>query len=183
MGSSVGGATAINAALVCPERVAALVLAAPGLGGYHFQHSGTRRQWGAIHAAIKAGNYYRAAELEIKLWVVGPYRRPSQVDLETRALVGVMLRQMYLTPLDRAIEDALDPPAVARLGEIDAPTLLINGALDLPDILAIGDQIKARLPGCQRVMIQDCAHLPNLEYPDVFNMHALAFLQSIGLAE
>lgn len=75
VGCSIGGEITIDFALQHPERVSALVLVAPGLGGF----KGTPEDdawWGErqvpIEAAIEAGDLERAEDLRLEIW--GPPR-------------------------------------------------------------------------------------------------------------
>jgi 3-oxoadipate enol-lactonase len=75
-----------------------------------------------------------------------------------------------------AEHQSLDPPAVARLGEIRAPTLVIVGDQDLPHAFANADVITGTIPGARRATIQDAADLPSLERPEEFSRLVLDFL-------
>ena len=70
----------------------------------------------------------------------------------------------------------LDPPAYGRLGELHVPTLVVIGSIDMPDIFQIGDIIVQQVPGARKVMIQDVAHMVNMEKPEEFNALVLEFL-------
>ena len=70
----------------------------------------------------------------------------------------------------------LEPPAIGRLSEISAPTLVIVGDQDLPHASANAELITSNVAGSQMVVIQDAAHLPNLERPEEFNKVVLDFL-------
>ena len=72
----------------------------------------------------------------------------------------------------------IDPPAITRLGDITAPTLVIVGDQDLPHASANADVMVSKIPGARRADIKDAAHLPNLERPEEFNRIVLDFLGS-----
>jgi pimeloyl-ACP methyl ester carboxylesterase len=71
---------------------------------------------------------------------------------------------------------ALEPPAATRLSEITAPTLVIVGDKDLEPIRETADLLASSIAGAHKVVIQDAAHLPNLEHPAEFNRIVLDFL-------
>ena len=73
-------------------------------------------------------------------------------------------------------EERPDPPASERLGEVRAPTLVVVGAADVPDILAICDRIQAGIRGARRVVVPDAAHMLPMERPAEFNRVVLDFL-------
>lgn len=70
-----------------------------------------------------------------------------------RALVAEMQRRAFeLAQAAFAAEPApgpeheIDPPAAGRLGEIRCPALVVLGALDVPDVRAIGVHLGAGIP-------------------------------------
>lgn len=63
-------------------------------------------------------------------------------------------------------EKELDPPALARLAEIHAPTLVLVGALDLDAIVDSARRVSDGVPNARRVDWSDTAHLPSMERPD-----------------
>jgi len=67
-------------------------------------------------------------------------------------------------------------PALGRLGEIKAPTLIVIGAEDIPDVHAHGGAIQAGIAGARRVVVRHAGHLVHMEQPDEFNRLALEFL-------
>jgi pimeloyl-ACP methyl ester carboxylesterase len=77
-----------------------------------------------------------------------------------------------LQPLDRP---AL--PAVHRLAEVQAPTLIIAGALDHPELLRAADWMETGIANAQKVILPESAHLPNMERPAEFNQAVLKFLR------
>lgn len=79
-----------------------------------------------------------------------------------------------------AEEQPLDPAAITRLGEIDVPTLVIAGALDVPDFLTITDRLAAEITGAQKVVIAQAAHLPSMEQPAQFNQVVLISWANAG---
>jgi 3-oxoadipate enol-lactonase len=70
----------------------------------------------------------------------------------------------------------LDPPALARLAEVRAPTLVVVGDADVPDILDICDRLAAGIPGARKVVFEDVAHMLPMERPDEFVRLVLDFL-------
>jgi pimeloyl-ACP methyl ester carboxylesterase len=69
-----------------------------------------------------------------------------------------------------------------HLGEIGAPTFVVVGDEDVPEILEAGDAIADGVPGARKMVMPDAAHAPNLEHPEQFNQAVLAFLDQV-LAE
>ena len=179
VGASMGGATAIDAALTEPQRVASLVLAAPGLAGYSFTDAPTASRWPIIEAAYEKGDYDRVVELEMEMWVAGPRRRLADVDPRIVVKVRVMLRSSY--PASAKFElRRPEPPALERLGAIEAPTLVVVGDADVPDMLRIADTVTAQVPRARKVVISGVAHLPNMERAAEFNALVLGHLDRVA---
>jgi pimeloyl-ACP methyl ester carboxylesterase len=70
----------------------------------------------------------------------------------------------------------LDPPAISRLAEITAPTLVIVGDADMPDMPAIADLLTTGIVDAQQAIIPAVAHMVNMEHPAEFNRLVLDFL-------
>jgi pimeloyl-ACP methyl ester carboxylesterase len=75
-----------------------------------------------------------------------------------------------------ATADDIDPPAIDRLDEISAPTLVVVGDEDVPTIFDAVEALMERVPHARKAVIHDAAHLPNLEHPAEFNRIVLEFL-------
>jgi pimeloyl-ACP methyl ester carboxylesterase len=73
-----------------------------------------------------------------------------------------------------------DPPAAERLGEIDAPTLVVVGDEDFPDFIEIADRLAAGIPRARSVVLPDAAHMLPLEKPDELRRLVLDFLAEVG---
>jgi len=93
-----------------------------------------------------------------------------------RELVLDMNGRSLHTDWSSAEIQPIDRPAITRLNEIAAPTLVIVGDQDLPHCLANADLITSKIAGSRKVIIGDAAHLPSLERPDEFNRVVLDFL-------
>ena len=74
---------------------------------------------------------------------------------------------------------ALDPPAIARLGDIRVPTLVIVGEYDLPDFRAIADTLARGIPGARLEVLDGVGHCSNVEAPGRFNSLLLEFLDGL----
>lgn len=179
LGCSMGGATAIDFALEHPDLVATLIPVACLPGGY--QRRGTPPpQWDELSAAEERGDLARVAELEVQIWVDGPYRGPGEVAPAIRDRVRAM--NLVALASDEARgeqEQRLAPPAVDRLHELRAPTLVIVGDQDNPDVAASSDLLAARIPGARKAVIGGAAHLPNMERPAEFNRLVMEFLAGL----
>jgi 3-oxoadipate enol-lactonase len=172
VGLSLGGGIAVDFALQHPGMVEKLVLVGPGLSGFRF--SDPSGPWmDSLRAAWVARDSTRMA----LLWLESDYMRPAMRDsaLASR-LRGLTVRNASLW-VQPDSEQVMAPPAVGRLAEIRAPTLVVLGALDTPDIKAITDSLMQKVPGARRVIIDDAGHMPNMEKPVEFNRAVIPFLR------
>ena len=83
------GAKIVDFTLEHPEMTDALVLVAPALGGFAFTGD-MPRQAEELEVAEEAGDIDQVNELELQIWVDGPYRTPDQVDAQVRERVREM---------------------------------------------------------------------------------------------
>lgn len=179
LGCSMGARTALDFALEFPERARALVLVAPGVGGFEPDFD-PPRELDELIAADEAGDLETVSELEVRMWVDGPYRGPDEVDSRARDLV----REMNLIALQNEAslegdERPLQPPAAQWLSEIRVPTLAVAGDLDRPETVAAAAMLEENVRGSRRVVIPGTAHLPNMERPAEFNEIVLDFLETL----
>lgn len=173
VGVSGGGAIALDLAQVHPELVDALVVISSGLNGFTGSES-LRPKMEPIAAAIARGDFGAAAEARVRVWTDGPYRTPDRVDPSVRRHVA----QMHVDAFQRFEEeqarglpdtDALhrfpDPPTSERLDAITAPTLIIVGDRDEPEILTIARQLYQGIAGAQLMELSEVGHMLVLERP------------------
>jgi pimeloyl-ACP methyl ester carboxylesterase len=183
VGCSMGGGMALDFALTHPERVDGLVLVGPGISGTPDEEDEAGdATWGEITAAAKAGDFDKANELEVRVWVDGIDRTPDQVDPAFRARASAMNRALYDHDAEmRAVEwQPTESPAYPRLETVAAPTLVIVGDRDVRDIQQAVDVLGERIPGAKKVIMHDTAHLPSMEQPDQFNAILGDFLSSLS---
>jgi pimeloyl-ACP methyl ester carboxylesterase len=177
VGLSLGAVVAADFALACPEAVAGLVLAGPGLSGYRFSEEITRTTV-AMAEAVRGGDPGRAVEYFVETWVKGSREEsPPGVVERVRAIASDYSFCHYLVSPPPVPPPAREP-AIGRLGEIKAPTLVLAGDRDQPDILAIADLLVKNIPNARLTVIPGAAHMLNLEQPERFNSELLAFLEN-----
>lgn len=181
VGASMGGRVAMELAITAPERVRGLVLVAASIPGH--QWSDPVRAFGdAEDDAIERGDIDGAVDLNLSFWLDGPSRPTANIDETTRALVADMQRTAlvhFLPHLDDAEERLAVPDLSDRLADIAAPTLVIVGDHDVPDLMTIATRLAAEIPAAHLRVIPDTAHLPSLEAPLTFNELLADFLTSL----
>ena len=107
-------------------------------------------------------------------WLVGPQREPGDVDSELYKRVRSMALRGYAL---QAGVDASVRRVEIQLEQITAPTLVVRGALDWPEVATAAERFVRELPDAREVVIDGCAHLPTLERPDEVARLILEFVE------
>jgi pimeloyl-ACP methyl ester carboxylesterase len=180
LGCSMGGSAVINFTLQYPQRTLALVPICASIDGFEVEDSeASLAIWTQAQEARQQGNFERYAEHVIRLWIIGQRRKPEEVDPALRAFVKEMLRTSFDTPADQGKPIQPIPPAAGRLGEIQAPTLVIAGQEDVPEMEPYVQKLASDIPGARLVVIERAGHLPGLERPAEFNRLVADFLTEV----
>jgi len=173
IGLSLGGRIAIDFALAHPDRVAGLVLVAPGLSGFHFASDPSDdSSW----AAAQRHDWRTVASLWLNTGYLSPAMRHPELATQLRTWAEENGHQWLDNP---ALERPLRPGAIDRLPDIHAPTLIVVGNRDVADIHQIVGLLAIRIPGARLTIVPDAGHMVNLESPDAFNRAALGFLGTL----
>lgn len=181
MGCSMGGALAMDFTLAQPSRVKALVMVGSGPSGLSLDVPDHPKEAEAAEAH-KAGNLDLVAELEAQIWFDGMGRTPRQVDQNMRKLALEMNRLALshaAKQLGKRLADT-DTPAAERLGELKIPVLVIVGEHDIPYLKAAADHMLRNVPSARKVILEDAAHLPNMDHPEPFQRAVRSFLNEIA---
>jgi pimeloyl-ACP methyl ester carboxylesterase len=165
VGLSMGGETALDFALIHPDRVTSLALIGSGLSGHTWPET---PDLAAYTAARRAGDAVRLAELELAIWAPLGTGAPGAAagDAPGGALVAAMVadnahRRIASESLARyRIADAR-----ARLGEVAAPTLVVHGDRDHPAIAAIAAVLAANIAGARAETVPGADHYLPLRAP------------------
>ncbi|MEZ4682612.1 MAG: alpha/beta hydrolase [Caldilineaceae bacterium] len=180
IGSSLGGAAAIDFALEQPSMTTGLVLVGAVPSGYEFAGDmpPTLQRFAM---ACEQGEMDQAAELATQLWFDGPRRQPAQMDQDLRAQVKSMMTDVLTgSSLDLRNQSGTVQPAVNRLHEIMAPTVVVIGDQDDETVQAAANLLANQIPAADLVQMDGAAHLPNLEQPDAFYRIVVDFLDRIA---
>ena len=182
MGCSMGGGLAMNFALTQPSRVKALIMVGSGPTGLELDVP-TPDKFAEAEKAYKAGDLDLVAEIETQIWFDGMGRTPAQVNQAMRQLAYDMNRialSHEAKELGKRLPDT-ETPAVERLSELHIPVLAIVGDQDTPYIRAAADYMLEKIPSAQKVIIEDAAHLPNMDHPEEFQRIVTKFLDGVIL--
>ncbi|RJL34542.1 alpha/beta fold hydrolase [Bailinhaonella thermotolerans] len=166
--SSYGGLVALRLAARRPETVASLALLCP-LSPDHTPGESLHDFWRREEELIEAGDIDGAVELNVRT-LLGP-----EADEATRDLVRRMQRHAFDVQL--AAEEHPELETDDDLTRIEAPCLVVSGALDLADFREIAARLPARLRDARHVELPWAGHLPSLERPAELTPLLLAHLQ------
>lgn len=170
VGNSQGGRIALDAALEHADRVAGLALVCAAFSGgpewpeAHYPPALTVLDE-ALSAVKECADPDAMNRLEAHLWLDG-WRGPE-------GRVGGAARELFLA-MNRLALTAESPgeqpdrePVRPRMAEVAAPTLVVEGALDLPWAQTGGRQAARMVPDGEAVVLDRVGHLPGLERPDL----------------
>ncbi|MFX1496368.1 MAG: alpha/beta fold hydrolase [Promethearchaeota archaeon] len=177
MGCSMGGSLAMDFTLMNPSKVKALIMVDAGPSGLDLDVP-TPAKFDEIEKSYNEGDLDLVAELETQIWFDGIGRTSKQVNKKMRQLVYEMNRKGLAYDAKKLGKRLTDTkiPAAERLTELNLPVLIIIGAYDIPYILAAAEYMVDKIPSAQKVVIQDAAHLPNLDHSREFQQVVAKFL-------
>lgn len=160
VGLSLGGRIAIDFAIAFPRRVDRLVLLAPGVSGFPWSVSDTAANH-AMERAIDARDTVAITDL----WLRTTFMSPAMAN----PAIAPRVRELSLANSGAFVRarmgEELEPPAWQRLRELRAPTLVVVGTSDDPDIRTIVDSIAAQAPRAEKLVLAGAGHMLNMERP------------------
>ena len=182
MGCSMGGGLAMDYALTYPSKVKALIMVDSGPSGLELDIPSPTK-FEEAEKAYDTGDLDLVAEIETQIWFDGMGRTPTQVNQEMRKLAYEMNHialSHEATQLGKRLPNT-QALAVERLNELNIPVLVIVGAQDIPYMLAAADYMVEKTSSARKIIIEDAAHLPNMDHPDEFQRIVSTFLDEAAL--
>jgi 3-oxoadipate enol-lactonase len=171
VGCSFGSLITLHCALEHPGLVSKLVLVGPLLSGLplseHFRTRGGRRGPAPDAPDGEQIEYWSAVDP----WFVAPTSPGARERLHALLMANP---QNLHPPLE--LERHPETPALAQLGDVGVPTLILVGEGDIADVHAAAGAIEAGIPGATRIVLPGSGHLPHLEVPEAFNAAVHEFL-------
>jgi pimeloyl-ACP methyl ester carboxylesterase len=181
IGNSLGGKVALDYSLEHADRVAGLILVAPGVSGApppeHMAPSVAQLDE-AIDAADEAGDGDLVNRLEAHLWLDGADMAEGRVGGANRELFLEMNLGAIQASDPGAEVDA--PSAWDRLDTLSVPTLVLFGEYDMEIMRSNARHIAEQASNAQFVGLPGVAHVPMLEDPQAFAAAISPFMASIG---
>lgn len=184
VGASAGGRVAMEFAVLYPERVAGLVLVGAVIGGFEMAPEFVSLRWRLVeplltpdHTRLRNPLTAEAIDETIQRYRDDPYII-SERNASAKAWFIEQLRRSFANVLNPGRHMKwLDPPVSGRLAEIRAPTLIIVGEDDHPELHAQAGALQWGIPDATRVIVSSAGHLPQIERPDVTNALISTFLR------
>lgn len=181
VGLSLGGGVVTDFALAYPDRIHKIVLAGSGINGYETKYmvdSVALNYFNDLMSTLEKKDTAAAAEVFIRYWYDGPYRKPGEVDSAQRQWMYEKTYGTMIAHRVRGWPQFAKPPAVIRIDSIRVPALILAGDKDMRYILDAAEVLDQRIPKSRRVIIPGVAHMMNLEKPEEFNRVVESFLKS-----
>jgi 2-hydroxy-6-oxonona-2,4-dienedioate hydrolase len=185
VGCSNGGQSSLDLAIERPALVKSLTLVNSTPSGFRPEGAPPPEILEMI-AAMTRGDVAAASELQIGIWFDGPGRKIEDLDEARRAararaasMNEVLVERGTFLIADAAPADPLDPPAIGRLGEVRAPTLVVSGDLDYSENLRASALLADGISGARRLRMEGCAHVPPMEEPEAFADSLSAFIAAV----
>lgn len=173
VGHSFGGGVALDFTLLYPERVESLVLAAAPPSGF-VPPEEERKLIGSIFAAVKSGDEAIVnAWLEHPMWTASRARPDIMKELEASTRRNLAPFRMTVAPYL-----PVTPPAIERLSDVRAPTLVIVGDRDMPSIKQSAELVAKQIPRASLKVIAGADHALPLGWADEFNAAVIEFISA-----
>ncbi|WP_157249312.1 alpha/beta fold hydrolase [Nonomuraea typhae] len=159
VGLSMGGETALDFTLTHPGRVTALALIGTSVSGHTWPADA---QTTAYAAARRQENATALAELELSIWAPMGRSAPGGALIETMVEHNATRR----ITSERHLAYFPEREAASRLGHITAPTLVVHGDRDHPEITVIAERLVTGIPDAHGQAVPDADHYLPLRTPD-----------------
>jgi pimeloyl-ACP methyl ester carboxylesterase len=183
VGISLGGSVALEFAIRYRFRPISLSLVGASVHGWRWGDA--MEAYGKAEEALAAKHDLQGrVDLDMRTWVYGPTRGPGSIAPHLSLRIRSMVEGANRRAADQArgTHQRLDPPAVERLRVIRAPTMVIWGKDDFEEVPPVAEHLARTIRGARKAVIEDAAHLPNLERPQEFNRVLGQFLAGAGSA-
>jgi 3-oxoadipate enol-lactonase len=169
-GLSIGGLVGMWFASEAPGRVERLVLCctAPRFDP---------EMYDARASKVRAEGVGSISDTVLERWFTPEFRaaRPEIVEWAES-----MLRATHTEGYAGCCEVLRDTDLRSRLGEIQAPTLVIAGAEDPAATVDQAQEIHDSIQGARLVVIENAAHLANIEQPEAVTREILNHLEPVA---
>jgi 3-oxoadipate enol-lactonase len=179
VGNSRGGQIAIDTAIEFPDRVAAVVGVAAGLGGFEGELTAEEEALFARMEALEEADPpdpVAIADIDLRIWVDGPGEPDDRVSTRIREAVREMDEPLYQPGRITGQPVRLLPPAADRLADLRCPVLAVAGELDVSEVAQTARYLAEHAPDARALVWPDVAHMIGMEAPERLASAILEFL-------
>lgn len=171
MGLSMGGMIAQQIGARFPERVSSLLLCDTA------SEMPPRSLWEERFATARQDGIAGLVESTIKRWFTAPFieRAPAEIEKVRKMILGTNV-DGYIN-CGSAVRDMAQ---TTMLLKIKAPTLVMTGRQDPACTVDQSTVLHRMIDTSKMVVIEDAAHLSNIEQPAVFNRQIRDFLDMVS---
>lgn len=170
VGCSNGGQQALDFTLEHPTRVKSLTLVNASPSGWQPQGDMPPLLM-EMFAAVQSGDTAAASELQLRIWFDGPDRDKTRFSPEIREArqQASIMNRIFVERGTFLLSDAQAPeaPALSRLAEVKASTLVIDSLWDWSENRRASRLLAEGIPGARRIEV-DGGHVAPLEDPEGF---------------
>jgi 3-oxoadipate enol-lactonase len=166
-GLSIGGLVGMWLASEDPDRVERLVLCCTAARFDPDMYDARARK-------VRAEGVGSIADTVLERWFTPEFRASRPETIES---AGSMLRSTPAEGYAGCCEVLRDTDVRDRLGEIRAPTLVIAGAEDPAATVEQAEEIRDSIPGARLTVVENAAHLANIEQPEAVTREILDHLE------
>ena len=163
-GLSLGGYMSLAFYRQHPERVRSLLIIDTGPG---FKKDDAREAWNQ-NARTRADTLDKEGLATLKS---GSAERAYAVHRDASGLAKAA----------RGMLTQRNAGVIESLPNIKVPSLVVVGSKDTP-FIAASDYMAAKIPGAEKVVIQDAGHASNIDQPKAFNEAILGFVERLPAA-
>ncbi|WP_137152532.1 alpha/beta hydrolase [Devosia sp. FKR38] len=179
VGCSMGGGLAIDFALRHPGRVIGLVLIGTSVTGAPWSATEAEAMIEAAEEhAFERGDMDMLNRVQAHEWLDGPRAQSGRVSGAARELFMDMNALALAKPA--LTHEQRRPEAWSRVGEINAPSLLLVGDQDFTALIDRHEHLSEEMPNAFAAVLEDVAHIPSIERPELVNSMLLEFLDAIS---
>jgi proline iminopeptidase len=195
-GFSAGGYVALLNAVAYPAALTGLVLMATAPSGRFRQdldclYNPARPDLTEIQAARTRAYAADATPADVRRWAELTYHRPDSVEARVASAAAsdgnstaapvICPARVAAMQAELAGTDGYAPYDVTdRLGEIDAPTLIVGGRHDNSNPCRWSEVLHAGIPGSELVILEESGHFVHHEQPEQVEAALLAFMRRLS---
>jgi len=175
VGLSLGGMVGQMAALRHPARFASLALA----DTTSRQPPGARAQWDERLALVRAHGMAPLVAPTLERWFTPAFLAGATEEV---ARIGALIRSTPPAGYEGCVHAVVNVDLTARLHRIACPTLVLVGREDAGTPPSMAQAIAQEIAGARLVVLEQAAHLSNVEQAGAFNAALRAHLAAVDEA-